>query len=122
MSIGNSGSVGKGKMDVGQEMANGQAAAPKKEEQVVISAEVLLAQLVNVVGENFVVIPTSGWQAIVQTLMGIDENEEKPESIVKIMENLGIPVVPVSLSKKEEPSPILMPDDVPEGEGRIIMP
>ena len=112
-------------MDVGKEMARGQKVTEPEmqgQEAVTVSPEMLLAQLVNVVGEEFVVIPTGGWMAIVNELKKIDEAVGKPESILKIMEGLGVPVVPVSLAKKEEESNILTPDDIPEGESRIIMP
>lgn len=113
MTVGNSGSVGRGKIDGAKKL--------ELPEQVTISPEVLLAQLVNFVGEEFVVIPTAGWMKIVETLQDIDKAEEKPESIIKIMEELGVPVVPVSLAKKDE-GKIITPNGTPDGESRIIIP
>ena len=94
----------------------------QQQEAVTVSPEMLLAQLVNVVGEEFVVIPTGGWMKIVETLNKIDESVEKPRSIIDIMEGLGVPVVPVSLAKKDKDTKILTPDDIPQGDSRIIMP
>ena len=119
-------------MDIGNEIGK-QAATPKAaiaeekmqgQEAMTVSPKVLLAQLVSFVGEEFVVIPTGGWMAIVETLQNIDKAkpEDRPESILEVMEGLGVPVVPVSLCAKEEESNIIMPNDVPEGESRIIMP
>ena len=87
-----------------------------------VSPEVLLNQLVHFVGEEFVVIPLDGWMKIVKALQDIDAADEKPESLIEVMESLEVPVVPVSLASKEEESKIILPNDAPDGESRIIMP
>jgi ferredoxin-fold anticodon binding domain-containing protein len=93
------------------------------QEAITVSAEMLLAQIVSIIGEEFVVIPTGGWMSIVHTLQEYDSRDDKSESILTIMEGLGVPVIPVSLSpKKDEESRIITPNDMPKGESNIIMP
>lgn len=110
MAISNSGSVGRGKEEM------------QEQEATTVSPEMLLNQLVAYVGEEFVVISTGGWMTIVKALQDIDESDEKPDSIISIMEGLKVPVVPVSLASKKEESSIIMPDSALDGESRIIMP
>ena len=91
-----------------------------KSETATLTPELLLAQIVAHVGEEFVIIPTGGWMKIVETIR--DYQEDKDDNLLEILEGLGIPVIPVSLAKKEEESRIIMPTDAPQEESRIIMP
>lgn len=96
------------------------------QEAITVSAEMLLAQIVNSVGEEFVIIPTDGWMMIVKTIQKYTEDamseEGTKENLLKNLEGLGIPVVPVSLAPKEEESRIIMPNDIPAGDSTIITP
>jgi len=96
------------------------------QEAFTVSAEMLLAQIVQAVGEEFVIIPTSGWQKIVTTIQDYSKSAQNSltndEDLLKILEGLGIPVIPVSLAPKQEESLIIMPNDTPKGESKIIIP
>ena len=87
------------------------------QEAVTVSPEMLLAQIVQVIGPEFVVIPTAGWFKIVETL-----RESSDETLLQTLEDLRVPVVPVSLAPQQPKSPIIMPNDAPPGESRIIKP
>lgn len=76
----------------------------------------LLAQIVTHVGEEFVIIPTDGWMRIVQTIQ-----ESTDKDLVEKCEKLGVPVIPVSLAPKKEESLIITPDNMPEGDAKIIL-
>jgi hypothetical protein len=92
------------------------------QEAITVSAEMLLAQIVGAIGEEFVVIPTHGWMAIVQTLQEWQNSEhDEDDDLLEKLENLGVPVIPVSLTSKEEEKRILTPDDI-RGDSRIIIP
>ncbi len=88
----------------------------------VVTPEILLAQIVSHIGEEFVVIPTDGWMKIVKAIQDFDKSENLDENLLETLEGLGIPVVPVSLAKKDEASKIIMPNDTPDGDSKIIMP
>lgn len=87
------------------------------QEAVVVTPEILLGQIVNVVGQEFVVIPTQGWVDIVKTI-----TESSDEGLADRCQALKVPVIPVSLSPKEPDSPIITPDNMPRGESKIILP
>lgn len=87
------------------------------QEAITVSADMLLAQLVGAVGPEFVVIPTQGWFDIVQELQ-----KSTDEGLADRLQALQIPVVPVSLAPKEEENRIITPDDMPQGESKIILP
>lgn len=90
------------------------------QEAITVSAEVLLAQIVAHVGEEFVIIPTNGWVSIIDTIQNSSD-----EGLAQELENLRVPVIPVSLtpdSKPAEESLIITPNDMPQGESKIIMP
>ena len=89
------------------------------QEAITVSPEMLLAQIVSHIGEEFVIIPTDGWQRIVKTIQSSNDKD-----LAKNLENLGVPVVPISLSpntKPEEESLIILPDDMPKGDSKIIL-
>jgi hypothetical protein len=88
-----------------------------------MSAEVLLSQLVNIVGPDFMVLPLQGWVAILQTIHEFEEDHEDvlKEKISEKLNDLNIPAVPVQLAPKEEERRIITPDDI-RGESRIITP
>lgn len=92
---------------------------PAFPENNTVTPEVLLAQIVSYIGEEFVVIPASGWMNIVTTIQDYDKSD-KEESIISNLEKLGVPVVPISLSAKEEESRIITPNAAPGGDSRII--
>lgn len=89
----------------------------EQEEQVeqvamAVTPEMLLAQIVGMIGEEFVVIPISGWAEIFTAV--------KPFLEDGTIELSDIPVIPVSLAKKEE-SRIILPNDTPTGDSNIIL-
>jgi hypothetical protein len=98
------------------------ASARVVQEAMTVSPELLLAQIVSTIGEEFVIVPTSGWVAIVTVLQEYDSREDKSESLLQILEELGVPVIPVSLASKEEENRIITPNDIPQGDSKIIMP
>ena len=92
-----------------------------EQEAITVSPEMLLAQIVANVGEEFVIIPTAGWMAIVGVIKDYDSgNHDIP--LLEELENLGVPVIPVSLAKKKLESSIIMPHDTPQGDSKIILP
>ena len=92
-----------------------------EQEAVTVNAEMLLAQIVSAIGEEFVIIPTRGWMMIVNALREYQAGD-KEENLLDILEALQVPVIPVSLApKEEEEKRILTPEDI-RGESRIIMP
>lgn len=104
----------------GESMTEEQKIPPvpsQDQEAITVTPEMLLAQIVNYIGEEFVIIPTNGWMNIVKTIQ-----ESSDEDLDKRLEALGIPVIPVSLAPKEqnEKSRIITPGNMPEGDGKII--
>jgi len=89
------------------------------EEPMTVSPEMLLAQIVSYIGEDFVVIPTGGWAKIVETIKEYD-SKKTDENLLDMLQNLGVSVIPVSLAPKEESS-IIMPSDIPQGNSKIIV-
>lgn len=89
------------------------------EETMTVTPEALLGQIVSYIGEEFVVIPTSGWQAIVKSLH--EYKDDSGGTIIEILEKLKIPVIPISLSPKEEESRIILPNDTPKNGSNIIV-
>lgn len=87
------------------------------EEAQVISAEVLLANLVTILGEDFVVIDLFGWGEIVRTI-----HESSDETLLDKLDALKVRVIPVSLQPKKEESRILLPNGMPQGDSKIIIP
>ena len=94
----------------------------QEQEAVTVTPEMLLAQIVAHIGPEFVVIPSNGWMTIVKALHDFDKDGE--ENVVDVMQGLGVPVIPVSLAGKseEDESKIILPNDMPQGESKIIMP
>ena len=82
----------------------------------VVSPDMLLAEIVKHIGPDFVVIPMKGWGSIVKVIQ-----DYKDEQLLDDMENLKVPVVPVSLTPKDEESRIILPTDAPKGESKIIV-
>jgi len=89
------------------------------EGSMTVSPDMLLAQIVSHIGEDFVVIPTGGWACIVRAIKDYDPKETE-ETLLDILQGLGVPVIPVSLSPKEESS-IIMPSDMTKGDSKIIV-
>jgi len=87
------------------------------QEAITVTPEMLLAQIVHHVGEEFVIIPTKGWFQVVKTVQ-----ESSDEGLADRLEKLGIPVIPVSLAPRREPNQIITPDDMPVGDSKIIIP
>ena len=87
----------------------------QEQEAITVTPEMLLAQIVAHIGEEFVVIPTNGWIKIVETI-----KSSKDESLADVLQALGVPVIPVSLAPKKEESRIITPGDMPKGDGKII--
>ena len=96
----------------------------------VVTPDMLLAQIVTHIGEEFVVIRMDGWAAIVGTI-----KDSSDEGLLQTMDDLKIPVIPISLKGKPpedesliikpndtQDSGIIMPNDVPQGDSKIIMP
>jgi len=93
-----------------------------QQEACTVNAELFLAQLSLVVGEEFIAIPTAGWMLFIQTLQEWEEEEDHgDETLSERLEKLQIPIMPVSLTRKEDERRILTPDDI-RGESRIITP
>jgi hypothetical protein len=95
----------------------------KEQQTETVTPEILLAQIVSAIGEEFVVIPLEGWVTIVENIhqytQKAQSEEGTKENLLEIMESLKVPVIPVSLSKKEE-SRIITPDGMPAGDSKII--
>ena len=86
-----------------------------KDNRDVYSAEMVLAEIANHIGPEFVAMPLNGWIAIVSKMKELEE--EHNVSFVKELEELQVPVIPISMVPKEE-SRIITPN---EG-SRIITP
>ena len=85
----------------------------------VVSAEILLASIVNNIGPQFMVVPIDGWKTILKTLSEYDEKYKDDEDYVSIVDTLNnhrIPMIPVSLVPKKEESHIVTPNS------NIVMP
>ena len=94
----------------------------QEEQQLTVTPDMLLAQIVSYIGEEFVVIPTAGWLKIVKTLKEYDPEKDE-RSLLDIMEGLKIPVIPISLVPKDvDESRIITPNDTPAGDSNIILP
>jgi len=92
------------------------------EEQMTVTPDMLLAQIVSYIGEQFVVIPTGGWLKIVKTLQEYDP-EKDGDDLISLMEGLKVPVIPISLvPKNAEDSNIITPNGMPSGDSNIILP
>lgn len=92
-----------------------EVAGPEKAESKKVSSEQLLSNIVKMVGEEFVVMSLSGWQQVVQTIY-----DEKNEELLERFRDLKVPVIPVVLEQKEK-SNIIMPNDTPKGDSKIIV-
>jgi len=88
-----------------------------EQEAVNVTPEGLLAQIVALIGPEFVIIPTAGWQAVVKTIQSSEDKD-----LAQHLEDLRVPVIPVSLAPVKEESRILTPNGMPAGESRIILP
>lgn len=94
------------------------------QEALTVTPEMLLAQIVNNIGNEFVVIPTGGWAKVVETIGEIEKEIKEIDASVSILQrfqDLQIPVIPVSLAPKEEESRIITPTDMPTGDSNIIL-
>ena len=87
------------------------------QEAMTVSPEMLLAQIVATVGEEFVIIPTAGWISIVDVIQ-----KSSDKGLSDQLEGLKVPVIPVSLAPKKEEKLIITPNDTPEGDSHIILP
>lgn len=84
-----------------------------------VPPEMILSFVAENLQDNIVILPMSGWEAIIQV---IQEHDDK--DLIAKLEALQVPVVPVMLeglvTKKEE-SRIILPGDMPKGDGKIIL-
>ena len=82
----------------------------------IVTPDMLLNQIVSKIGPDFVVISMSGWGKIVETIHDANDGE-----LLKELEKLNVPVIPVSLTPKEKESRIIVPTDTPQGDSKIIL-
>lgn len=79
----------------------------------ITTAEALLTSIVVHIGPEFMVVPMDGWKDVLRKLAEYDEahkDDEDYESIVDSLNDLKIPMIPVSLVAREEESRIITPN------------
>ncbi len=83
-----------------------------------VPPEMILSYIAENLQDNILVLPMAGWEAILQTIQ-----EHGDKELIDKLEALQVPVVPImleGLTTKKEESRIILPGDMPKGDGKII--